>query len=98
LCQIKGLLQWGSACGWTDRQLLEQFTSRRDASAEAAFAALVARHGPMVLGVCRDPVRDLHLDVSRCLTCLPRQELANVKRRTKPFARPASRGPTEGSP
>ena len=40
LCQIKGLLQWGSTCGWTDRQLLEQFASRRDASAEAAFAAL----------------------------------------------------------
>ena len=61
LCQIKGLLQWGSACGWTDRQLLERFSSRRDASAEAAFAALVARHGPMVLSVCRDRVRDLHL-------------------------------------
>ncbi|MGZ3335845.1 MAG: hypothetical protein ACXWOV_11955, partial [Isosphaeraceae bacterium] len=37
---IKGLLQWGSTCGWTDRQLLERFASRRDASAEAAFAAL----------------------------------------------------------
>src|SRR6266849_622324 len=34
----------------TDRQLLEDFTGRRD---EAAFAALVARHGPMVLRVCR---------------------------------------------
>jgi RNA polymerase sigma factor (sigma-70 family) len=35
---------------WTDRQLLEDFASRRD---EAAFAALVSRHGPMVLRVCR---------------------------------------------
>jgi RNA polymerase sigma factor (sigma-70 family) len=34
----------------TDRQLLEDFSARRD---EAAFAALVARHGPMVLRVCR---------------------------------------------
>jgi RNA polymerase sigma factor (sigma-70 family) len=35
---------------WTDRQLLDDFAGRRD---EAAFAALVTRHGPMVLRVCR---------------------------------------------
>lgn len=34
----------------TDRQLLEAFIARRD---EASFATLVARHGPMVLHVCR---------------------------------------------
>ena len=34
----------------SDRQLLERFTRQRD---EGAFTALVARHGPMVLGVCR---------------------------------------------
>jgi RNA polymerase sigma factor (sigma-70 family) len=34
----------------TDRQLLDDFAVRRD---EAAFAALVVRHGPMVLRVCR---------------------------------------------
>jgi RNA polymerase sigma factor (sigma-70 family) len=38
----------------TDHQLLEAFAVRRD---EAAFAALLARHGPMVLRVCR---RTLH--------------------------------------
>jgi RNA polymerase sigma factor (sigma-70 family) len=35
--------------GLTDGQLLAQFVARRDG---AAFAALVRRHGPMVLGVC----------------------------------------------
>src|SRR5205809_7629576 len=34
----------------TDRQLLDDFSACGD---ETAFAALVARHGPMVLRVCR---------------------------------------------
>jgi RNA polymerase sigma factor (sigma-70 family) len=36
--------------GLTDAQLVEDFVKHRD---EAAVAALVARHGPMVWGVCR---------------------------------------------
>jgi len=40
-----------------DSELLEHFLSRRD---EAAFEALVRRHGPMVLAVCRRVVGDLH--------------------------------------
>src|SRR5438093_9976317 len=36
--------------GLTDGQLLQDYISRRD---EAALAALVERHGPMVWGVCR---------------------------------------------
>jgi RNA polymerase sigma factor (sigma-70 family) len=38
-----------------DRQLLEQFCLQRD---EAAFTALVQRHGPLVLGVCRRVLHD----------------------------------------
>jgi RNA polymerase sigma factor (sigma-70 family) len=34
----------------SDRELLERYAGCRDAS---AFAALIRRHGPMVLGVCR---------------------------------------------
>src|SRR5437879_5186368 len=37
-----------------DRQLLDAFVAARD---EAAFAALVRRYGPMVLGVCRRVLR-----------------------------------------
>jgi RNA polymerase sigma factor (sigma-70 family) len=36
--------------GGTDAELLAHFAERRE---EAAFEALVQRHGPMVLGVCR---------------------------------------------
>ena len=40
-----------------DGELLDAFVVRRD---EAAFAALLRRHGPMVLGVCRRLLRDVH--------------------------------------
>ena len=45
---IEHLQQAGG--GLTDGQLLGRFIAARD---EAAFAALVRRHGPMVLAVCR---------------------------------------------
>ena len=58
--QIESLFEGGSVTGLTDRQLLERFTARRDAAGEAAFAALVTRHGPMVLHVCRQLLGDRH--------------------------------------
>ncbi len=58
--QIESLFDGSSVAGLTDRELLDRFTSRRDADAEVAFAGLVARHGPMVLGVCRQILGDRH--------------------------------------
>jgi RNA polymerase sigma factor (sigma-70 family) len=47
----------GDGAGLTDGQLLTCYIEQRD---EAAFAALVRRHGPMVLGVCRRTLRSPH--------------------------------------
>ena len=47
----------GSVVGLSDGELLGRFAARRDAGGEAAFAALVARHGPMVLATCRGRLR-----------------------------------------
>jgi RNA polymerase sigma factor (sigma-70 family) len=41
----------------TDAELVRQFTNQRD---ETAFAALVHRHGPLVLSVCRRLLHDYH--------------------------------------
>ncbi len=46
------------APGDADAHLLERFVARRE---EEAFAELVRRHGPTVLGVCRRVLRDEHL-------------------------------------
>ena len=41
----------------TDAQLVERFVASRD---EAAFALIVQRHGPLVLGASRQVLRDRH--------------------------------------
>jgi RNA polymerase sigma factor (sigma-70 family) len=59
---VRTIFRDGVAAELTDRELLERFARRADGetSAERAFAALVARHGPMVLRVCRAGLRDEH--------------------------------------
>ncbi len=60
LRHLNTLFSVGMVGGLTDAQLLERFTSCRDESAELAFRALLERHGPMVLRVCRAVLRDAH--------------------------------------
>jgi RNA polymerase sigma factor (sigma-70 family) len=55
LRQVHRLFGGGTVAGLSEGQLLERFVSGRD---EAAFEALVARYGPMVLGVCRRLLAD----------------------------------------
>ena len=57
---LRALLASGLSAGQSDDQLLQKYVDRR-AEADAAFAALVDRHGPMVWGVCRRVLGD-HAD------------------------------------
>src|SRR4051812_25004401 len=64
----------------SDAALLDRFVQRRD---EDAFAALVRRHGPRVLGVCRRALGDHHTaeDVFQaCFLTLARRA-ASIRRR-----------------
>jgi RNA polymerase sigma factor (sigma-70 family) len=54
LRHIRKLLAGPGARELPDQQLLERFIHRHD---EVAFEALVQRHGPLVLGVCRRVLR-----------------------------------------
>ena len=57
LKSLRVLFQGGTVAGQTDGQLLDRFVQAQD---EVAFAALVERHGPMVLRVCRNRLGDPH--------------------------------------
>jgi RNA polymerase sigma factor (sigma-70 family) len=54
---IETLFSVGTLAGHSDGSLLERYAAHRE---EAAFEVLVRRHGPMVWGVCRRVLRDLH--------------------------------------
>jgi len=58
LRQLRTLFNVGTTRDLTDGQLLERFATSRGEAAELAFAALVERHGPMVLRVCRGVLVD----------------------------------------
>lgn len=58
--QLPALFKIGAVGGLTDGELLGRFATRDGEAAELAFEALVERHGPMVLRVCRSVLRDEH--------------------------------------
>ena len=60
LKQISALFQLGTLTGLADGALLDRFRLGPAEEAEAAFAALVDRHGPMVMQVCRRILGDRH--------------------------------------
>ncbi len=60
LRHLNTLFHCGTVAHQSDEELLERFVAGRDEGAEAAFAALVERHGAMVLGVCRRVLGNQH--------------------------------------
>jgi HlyD family secretion protein len=58
--QLRTLFHLGTVRELTDGQLLERFATAGGETAELAFAALLERHGPMVLRVCRGILADTH--------------------------------------
>ena len=57
---MRALLRAGSMAGLDDPQLLARFLGGGPDVAELAFAALVHRHGGLVLRACRDVLADSH--------------------------------------
>jgi RNA polymerase sigma factor (sigma-70 family) len=55
--QLRRLAGLRPAAALSDSHLLERFLTQKD---ETAFETLLARHGPMVLGVCRSLLSDVH--------------------------------------
>jgi RNA polymerase sigma factor (sigma-70 family) len=58
--QIQTLYEGSSVIGLTDAQLVERFANDSGERAAVAFSALVERHGPMVMRVCRASLRNEH--------------------------------------
>ena len=57
---VRTLFHLGTSGEWSDGDLLDRFLSSEDEARHAAFEVLVVRHGPMVLDVCRNVLKDHH--------------------------------------
>jgi RNA polymerase sigma factor (sigma-70 family) len=79
--EIRALYSAGALGALADDQLLALFTIRRGEVSERAFAVLVERHGPMVLGVCRRllPDHDAAADAFQATFLVLVQRAASVR-------------------
>ena len=60
LRDVQALFTHGAIGHLDDERLLDRFISAHAEFSELAFEALIDRHGPMVLRVCREVLRDRH--------------------------------------
>jgi RNA polymerase sigma factor (sigma-70 family) len=81
LGEVRQLLAAQLGSQLSDEQLLERFLARRE---ESAFAALMHRHGPMVLGVCRSVLRHPQdaEDASQATFLVLARKAASIRRQT----------------
>jgi len=82
LRDLDTLFRAGALGGLTDGQLLERF-ARGDAAGEAAFEALVGRHGAMVARVCRGTLDDDHeaQDAAQATFLILARRAGSIRRR-----------------
>ncbi len=81
--QLETLFNQGMLGDLTDGELLAQFLTGDAPSAEAAFAVLVDRHGPMVTRVCRGALDTTHdaEDASQAVFLILARRAGSVRRR-----------------
>jgi RNA polymerase sigma factor (sigma-70 family) len=84
LRHLRTLFAAGSLSGLSDGELLERFVTQRDDAREAAFAALVQRHGAMVLRTCRGILGNRHdaEDATQATFFVLARSAGSIRRRT----------------